>query len=133
MDFMNIGHFERYHEALYGSIWADDNDKVDRYYGAAHYLLTLRSSIWLKSKDYVSDGIYFDKMLAEQDFTSGELPIVMLAFVLFKNVDSAQFSLTNMIAYLGDEEFDCCITAIGYFRSDSFKLASKKPLPLGNE
>ena len=141
MYFNGEGHIERFSEALDGTTWAmdmTDDGIVDRYYGTALYLLTATPSIWRKSKDYVSDeainrGIYFDKMLAEQDFSSQEWIVATLAKVLFESEDSKKFSITNMVGGLEDALFNCCLLAIAYFRDNKIYMQRKKAASLGNE
>lgn len=58
--------------------------KLDQEYGAALYVLTSSHSTWMKCQHYVSrDGIDFETMFKEVDFSGGHSVLIQWAANLF--------------------------------------------------
>lgn len=84
---------------------------IDIEYGTAYYLLAANEDIYNKALSYISDGIQFKKMLAKQDFSSGQKIIVKLAANLF-NSNNKDIAPIDIIGYLDNDLFDVAICAI---------------------
>lgn len=83
MFFKSNDHTERLLTAMHriGKVYSG---KLDQEYGAALYILTADQAIWNKTRDYVdSNGIDFEAMLKEVDFSGGYGVLVTLAWNLF--------------------------------------------------
>jgi hypothetical protein len=60
--------------------------KLDPEYASALYILTSGTGIWYKAKAYVDrDGIDFEALLQEEDFSSGQRVMMQLAWNLFNS------------------------------------------------
>lgn len=82
----SIYHQERFLEAVpkIGKVWPEQNGQFDTEYATALYILTADSGTWNKAEDYVDrDGIDFEKMLEEVDFSGGYARLIKLAWHLF--------------------------------------------------
>lgn len=76
-------HRTRWLQAMEQSEQVDDG-KMDLEYGAALYILTSNSGTWQKASDYIdSDGINFEGLLQEVDFSGAYKVLIELAGNLF--------------------------------------------------
>lgn len=83
--------------------------KLDPEYGAAIYILTSSASTWEKASDYVErDGIDFEGLLAEVDFSGAYSNLIRLAGNLF----NGQTTCSPVELYrLDDRNFQIAMTA----------------------
>jgi Family of unknown function (DUF6075) len=83
--------------------------KLDPEYGAAIYILTSSASTWDKASGYVErDGIDFDGLLAEVDFSGAYSNLIRLAGNLF----NGQTACSPVELYrLDDRNFAIAMTA----------------------
>jgi Family of unknown function (DUF6075) len=84
--------------------------KLDAEYASALYILTCSSGTWQKVESYVSrDGIDFEPMLAEVDFSGGYGVLIRLAGNLFN--DRTTSSPVDLMR-LDDTNFQVALTAL---------------------
>ncbi len=83
--------------------------KLDPEYGAAIYILTSSASTWDKASEYVDrDGIDFEALLREVDFSGAYSQLIMLAGNLF----NGQTPASPVELYrLDDRNFQVAMTA----------------------
>ena len=112
--FKSAGHKQRFLAAIQniGKVYGD---KIDPEYGAALYILTSQVSTWNKASDYVSrDGIDFEAMLKEVDFSGAYSVIIDLAGNLFNgntHIDPVE------LLRLDEQNFQIALDAIKLRRS----------------
>ncbi|WP_242850601.1 DUF6075 family protein [Clostridium lundense] len=89
--------------------------EIDCYYmPVAYLLLSTQNNLYKKTSQYMSsDGIDFETMMKEQDFSSGESKLVRLAANLFNG--SMEVSPSEFIYCLDEDNFELAIQSI-YFR-----------------
>lgn len=84
--------------------------KLDPEYGAALYILTADEGTWQQASQYVSsEGIEFEEMLEQQDFSSGYSVLINLAGNLFngqQHIDPHEF------LRLDEDNWQIALTAI---------------------
>lgn len=84
--------------------------KLDPEYGAALYILTSSSGTWQKTELYVDrDGIEFEALLQEVDFSGGYGVLIRLAGNLFN--DQTTCSPVDLMR-LDDTNFTVALTAL---------------------
>lgn len=77
------GHKSRFTEVVY-RLNKRDISSYDREYSAALYILTSDLATWEKANGYVSrEGIDFEELLQETDFSHGYVALIELAGNLF--------------------------------------------------
>lgn len=85
--------------------------KLDPEYGAALYILTSSAGTWNKAGPYVDrDGIDFEAMLAEVDFSGGYGVLIHLAGNLFNDRFTA--SPVDLATRLDSENFTIALNAL---------------------
>ena len=100
----------------YKKVYAKYNNEVDQYYLPTFYILTSDPELRRKSYRYITDeGIKFNQMTDEQDFSSGPMELIRLAHQLFNNGDQADIS--RIISVLDEENFQVALQAIILKRS----------------
>lgn len=68
-----------------GKVW-EENRQIDPEYASALYILTSDLTTWNKASGYVDrDGIDFEAMLEEVDFSGGYAVLINLAWNLFND------------------------------------------------
>lgn len=87
-----------------------DDDRLDSEYGAALFILTADVATWNKAQGYVSrDGIRFEDLLEEGNFSGGYSVLIALAGNLFNgNVHIDPLELMR----LDENNFQLAISAI---------------------
>lgn len=110
MYFKNEDHKERFLELLekYNRVY---DGLIENEYGAAFYILSADNEIWSKSKSYIGiDGIDFETMFQEKDFSTGYAILVKLATNLF----NGNFNIAPVeLCYLdGDSNFKVALAAL---------------------
>src|SRR5579862_1332285 len=108
----SVYHQERFLAAVprIGKTWPEQNGQYDTEYAAALYILTADSGTWGKAEDYVShDGIEFEQMLEEVDFSGGYARLVKLAGHLF---NERQQLLPIELLHLDPKNFQLALEAI---------------------
>jgi hypothetical protein len=108
----SISHQERFLAAVprIGKTWPERGGQFDTEYAAALYILTADSNTWSKAKDYVDrNGIDFEQMLEEVDFSSGYTRLVKLAWHLFN--ERGQL-LPIELLHLDDKNFRLALEAM---------------------
>ena len=84
--------------------------KLDPEYGAAVYILTADSDTWDQASGYVDrDGIDFEALLRDIDFSHGYQILVQLAGNLFN--DRTACNPVDLCAVLDDRNFQVAMTA----------------------
>ena len=82
--FRTESHKDRFVTAIKNKIY--DGNRIDTEYATAFYILTSGLATWNKAQGYVTEnGIVFETMLEEVDFSSGEAAMVRLAGNLFND------------------------------------------------
>jgi hypothetical protein len=78
-------HRERFLEAIQNTPrMVYDSGKLDQEYSSALYVLCSRADLWEKAQPFIGqDGIDFEEMLQDTDFSSGDHALVSLAGNLF--------------------------------------------------
>lgn len=85
--------------------------KVDRYYLSAFYILTSDSELRRKCLGFINeDGIDFEEMMKRNDFSSGYLVLIKLAFHLFN--EEIAVTPIDIIDYLDRQCFIIAMNAI---------------------
>jgi hypothetical protein len=108
----SIYHQERFLEVVprLGKIWPEQGGQFDTEYATALYILTADSGTWGKAEDYVErDGIDFEKMLEEVDFSGGYARLVKFAWHLFNEQGSL---LPIELLHLDDANFSLALEAL---------------------
>jgi Family of unknown function (DUF6075) len=97
--------------------------KADQEYSAALYILTSSHSTWEKASDYASrDGIDFEALLKERDFSGGYGVLIELAGNLFNgNTPTEPLELMR----LDDSNFIVALNAL-QLRRASFSIDDLK-------
>lgn len=84
--------------------------KLDQEYGAALYVLTSSVATWEKAEPYIDrEGIDFEGLLAEVDFSGGYRPLIRLAWHLFNS--GAAISPLDLYS-LDESNFEVAMCAI---------------------
>jgi hypothetical protein len=105
-------HQERFLAAVprIGKTWPERGGQFDTEYAAALYILTADSGTWSKAEDYVDrDGIEFEQMLEEVDFSGGYARLIKLAWHLFN--ERGQL-LPIELLHLDDKNFRVALEAM---------------------
>lgn len=90
--------------------WPEQAGQFDTEYAVALYILTADPGTWNKAEDYVGrDGIDFEEMLAEVDFSGGYARLVQLAWHLFN--EGCQLPPIELL-HLDDANFRLALEAI---------------------
>lgn len=93
-----------------GKTWPEQGGQFDTEYATALYILTADSATWNKAESYVDhDGIKFEQMLEEVDFSGGYARLIKLAWHLFN--ERGQL-LPIELLYLDDANFRLALEAI---------------------
>jgi len=88
-----------------------DGGKFDLEYGAACYILTADAATWSKAQDYVSrNGILFEEMLKEVDFSGGYQVLILWAANLF-NEHAANINPVELMR-LDESNFRVALSAL---------------------
>ncbi|MGH2505875.1 MAG: hypothetical protein ACRDHZ_00410 [Ktedonobacteraceae bacterium] len=67
-----------------GKTWPEQGGQFDTEYATALYILTADSATWSETENYVNrDGIEFEQMLEEVNFSGGYNRLIKLAWHLF--------------------------------------------------
>jgi hypothetical protein len=104
------GHKERFLAAIQ-QIGKIHGGKIDSEYGAAIYVLTADQATWAKAQDYVSSGgIWFKKMLQEQDWSGGMGVLIQWAANLF-NENAAHCDPVELMR-LDERNFEVALSAL---------------------
>ncbi|MGH2505809.1 MAG: hypothetical protein ACRDHZ_00080 [Ktedonobacteraceae bacterium] len=108
----SIYHQERFLVAVpkIGKTWPEQRGQFDTEYATALYILTADSGTWNKAEDYVErDGIDFEKMLEEINFSGGYARLIKLAWHLFNEQGSL---LPIELLHLDDANFRLALEAL---------------------
>jgi hypothetical protein len=89
-----------------------ENGRFDPEYGAACYILTADTATWNKAQEYVSrQGILFEELLNEVDFSGGYQVLIQFAANLFnEHAMPAQNAVELM--RLDDDNFRIALSAL---------------------
>lgn len=113
MYFKNEEHKERFLELLekYNRVY---DGLIENEYGAAFYILSADNEIWSKSKGYIGvDGIDFETMFQEKDFSTGYAVMVKLAANLFNGNFNKDITPIDLCWCLdGDSNFKIALAAL---------------------
>lgn len=108
--FVSQDHQQRFVKAI-EQIGKVDGGKIDPEYGSALYILCADAATWNKAEEYVSpDGIEFDEMLSEMDFSGGYSVLIHLAGNLFNN--HLQVEAVDIPTRLDENNFQIALQAI---------------------
>jgi len=90
--------------------------QVDCYYLPALFiLLSTKNNLYKKTRNYIdADGIDFQTMVEEQDFSSGEAKLVRLAANLYNG--SMKVTPQELINTLDDKNYELAMQAIRFRR-----------------
>lgn len=92
-------------------VYPQYDNEVDLYYLPALYLLTSDEEIRKKSLPFVSDeGIDFEK-IKKNDFSSGYVTLVKLAYHLFNSANESP-EIIELIGRLDKDNFELALQAI---------------------
>lgn len=95
----------------YKKVYEKYNNEVDQYYLPAFYIFTADEELRRKCLPYItSDGILFNKMETEQDFSSGPSVLIKLAHQLYNEGDKAD--IMDIIGILDKENFKVALQVI---------------------
>jgi hypothetical protein len=107
--FTSLGHKERFVTTMQ-SIGKVYNGKLHEEYASAVYILTSSAGTWKKAESYVDrEGIDFEAMLREVDFSGGYGVLIRLAANLFH--DRTACSPVDLMR-LDDQNFMIALTAL---------------------
>lgn len=113
MYFKNEEHKERFLELLekYNRVY---DGLIENEYGAAFYILSADNEIWSKSMSYIDvDGIDFETMIQEKDFSTGYAVLVKLAANLFNGNFAEDIAPINLCCCLdGESNFKVALAAL---------------------
>jgi hypothetical protein len=122
--FKSPGHKQRWLAAMQEIGKIDKDGSLDPEYGACLYILSCNTTVWEETRgDYVSrDGIDFETMFEEVDFSGGYSVLIKLAANLFN--DRTACSPVDLMK-LDESNFKVAMTAFGIrrysFHEDDFK------------
>lgn len=105
-------HEERFLAAVpqIGKTWPEQGGQFDTEYATAIYILTADAVTWDKAESYVDrDGIEFEQMLEEVDFSGGYARLIKLAWHLFNG--QCQLPPLELLA-LDDANFTLALEAL---------------------
>ncbi len=107
--FTSAGHKQRFLAAMQ-QIGKIHNGKLNEEYGAALYVLTSSAVAWEKAESYVDrEGIYFEALLREVDFSGGYSVLIRFAANLFN--DRTACSPVDLMR-LDDQNFELALSAL---------------------
>jgi hypothetical protein len=108
----SIYHQERFLEVVprLGKTWPEQGGQFDTEYATALYVLTADSSTWSMAKNYIDrDGIDFEQMLEEVDFSGGYACLIKFDWHLFNERGSL---LPIELLHLDDANFSLALEAL---------------------
>ena len=90
------------------------NGKPDTEYAAAYYILTADTGTWQKASGYIDrEGMHFEELLKEVDFSHGYAVLVQLAANLFNEYSEAGKQVKPVdLMILDEENFRVALTAL---------------------
>ncbi|MBO0777260.1 MAG: hypothetical protein J2P37_00330 [Ktedonobacteraceae bacterium] len=108
--FKSTDHQQRFFDAMQ-QIEKIDSGRLDPEYGAAIYVLTADLATWYKAQGYIKrDGILFEEMLQNQDWSGGYRVLIQWAANLF-NEHAASCNPVELMR-LDESNFEVALAAL---------------------